>query len=174
MSAPSSSLNSRPVRSLHLTAKLKDTSNASTPELSFQRKAVQDFHARRGQASSESLVPSDAEDPPGPPHPLPALKARSSLSRSHTSLSTGVASSPPPKRTVDLTADDSNGEDEPGMQYVSVYNNITSTHTAFITARKRRATTTTMSEASSVINEDDVDFDDVELESESDIEGEYS
>jgi hypothetical protein len=110
----STAASSRPVRSIVLTAKLKDTSNASTPELSFQRKAVQDFRALQGQAS---LPASDAEDPPRPP-----LKARSSLSRSHLSLST--ASSPPQKRTVDLTTDNSDGGDEPGMQHVFVSNTL--------------------------------------------------
>ena len=159
---------SRPVRSLVLTAKLKDTSNASTPELSFQRKAVQDFRARQleGQAS---LPASNAEDPPRPP-----LKARSSLSRSHTSLST--ASSPPQKRTVDLTTDDSDGGDERGMQYVFVSNNVPLTHIAFVfTVRKRCATATTMSETSSVVIDDDVELEsELESSDSDDIQGEYS
>jgi hypothetical protein len=42
---------SRPVRPLNLTAKLKDTANASIPELSFQRKAVQDYRSRPTEVS---------------------------------------------------------------------------------------------------------------------------
>jgi hypothetical protein len=44
----------RPVRSSNPTAKLKD--NAEAPPLSFQRKAVQDFHSRQ----------ADKNDPPSP------------------------------------------------------------------------------------------------------------
>ena len=36
---------------LNLTAKLKDTANTSAPELSFQRKAVQDFHSCQAHVS---------------------------------------------------------------------------------------------------------------------------
>jgi hypothetical protein len=36
----------RPTRPRNLAAKLKDTANTSTPALSFQRKAVQDYHSR--------------------------------------------------------------------------------------------------------------------------------
>jgi hypothetical protein len=39
----------RPARALNLTAKLKDAANTSAPELSFQRKAVEDFHSRSAQ-----------------------------------------------------------------------------------------------------------------------------
>jgi hypothetical protein len=93
-------LMSRPVRSLTLTAKLKDTSNTSTPELSFQRKAVQDFHAaRQGQASAASLTASEA----GP------LSARGSFTGSHISLST--ASTPHKKRSAPSVPDGSDEED---------------------------------------------------------------
>ncbi|KAF8808695.1 hypothetical protein BYT27DRAFT_7041185, partial [Phlegmacium glaucopus] len=34
----------QPTRSLNLTAKLKDSANTAAPKLSFQRKALQDFH----------------------------------------------------------------------------------------------------------------------------------
>jgi hypothetical protein len=49
---------SRPVRSSNLTAKLKDTANVSAPELSFQCKAVQDFHSRQAQVS---LSPAETD-----------------------------------------------------------------------------------------------------------------
>jgi hypothetical protein len=98
---------SRPVRSLTLTAKLKDASNASTPELSFQRKAVQDFRARQGQSS---VVAS--EDGTHGSHR--ALSARSSFASTHISLSTG--STPSKKRSAPSSApsvpNDSDGEEE--------------------------------------------------------------
>ena len=43
-----------PARTLNLTAKLKDTANSETPQLSFQHKAAQDFHSRQ----------ADKNDPP--------------------------------------------------------------------------------------------------------------
>jgi hypothetical protein len=56
----------RPVRPLNLTAKLKDAANTSAPELSFQRKAVQDFHSRQSQLELDSQVFQPAETLPGP------------------------------------------------------------------------------------------------------------
>jgi len=35
----------RPTHALNLTTKLKDSANTSAPELSFQHKAVEDFHS---------------------------------------------------------------------------------------------------------------------------------
>jgi hypothetical protein len=97
-------LMSRPVRHQILTAKLKDTSNASAPELSFQRKAVQDFHARQGQSSAASLTASAAGRGP-------ALSARSSLAGDAISLSTESTSR---KRSAPSSsvANDGDAEDE--------------------------------------------------------------
>ena len=97
---------SRPVRSLHLTAKLKDSDNASTPELSFQRRAVQDFRARQGQGSAASETGH-----------RPALAVRTSLSRSHTSLSTASSGTSQKKRAHHSVSDNSGSEDdEPGLK----------------------------------------------------------
>ena len=57
---------SRPVRSLNLTVKLKDTANASTPELSFQHKAVQDYHSRPKVAESNNAPIASNQRPPAP------------------------------------------------------------------------------------------------------------
>ena len=46
----------RPARTVNPTAKLKDTANTEKPQLSFQRKAVQDFHSR--QANKNDPLPS--------------------------------------------------------------------------------------------------------------------
>jgi hypothetical protein len=55
---------SRPVRALNLSAKLKDTANTETPQLSFQRKAVQDFHSRQADKSDPlSTVGGDPNAP---------------------------------------------------------------------------------------------------------------
>lgn len=45
---------SRPARTLNLSAKLKDVANTETPQLSFQRKAVHDFHSRQAEKSTPS------------------------------------------------------------------------------------------------------------------------
>jgi hypothetical protein len=53
------------VRPLILTAKLKDTANTSEPELSFQRKAVQDYHSRQTEVSQPSTSQQAGNnDPP--------------------------------------------------------------------------------------------------------------
>ena len=49
------------MRPLNLTAKLKDTANASAPELSFQRKAVQDYHLRQTK-NSQLSQPAESSD----------------------------------------------------------------------------------------------------------------
>ena len=61
-------MSTRPARALNLTAKLKDTANTEAPQLSFQRKAVQDFYARQadpppssiGATNSNPIAPSSA------------------------------------------------------------------------------------------------------------------
>jgi hypothetical protein len=93
----------RPVRSLTLTAKLKDASNVSAPELSFQRKAVQDFHAARQVEGQASLTAS--EDASGP-----SLSARPSFTGSHISLSTASTGTPHKKRAAPSVPDDSDEE----------------------------------------------------------------
>ena len=48
---------------LNLTAKLKDTANASAPELSFQRKAVKDYHLCQAEVFQPSQ-PTENNNPP--------------------------------------------------------------------------------------------------------------
>lgn len=144
----------RPVRSLNLTAKLKDSDNASTPELSFQRRAVQDFRARQAQVSA----------PASETGPRPALLARNSLSHSHTSLST-ASTGTSQKRHAHSVSDNSGSEvDEPEQGMVSQTLNILSSlhYRSIVTATKRRATTSTVSACSSIV----IDDDSVEVESE--------
>ena len=50
---------------LNLSAKLKDTANTETPQLSFQCKAVQDFHSR--QANKNNPSPSSGGVSPNTP-----------------------------------------------------------------------------------------------------------
>ena len=50
---------------LNLTAKLKDTANTSIPKLSFQCKAIQDYHSCQPPAPLEVSQP--AESPNNPP-----------------------------------------------------------------------------------------------------------
>lgn len=49
------------MRPLNLTAKLKDTANTSIPQLSFQRKAIQDYHSRPKEVP---LPAGSSNDPP--------------------------------------------------------------------------------------------------------------
>jgi hypothetical protein len=103
---------SRPVRSSNLTAKLKDTANISAPELSFQRKAVEDFHSRQAQVSP----PAENDQP----HSLSTLD-----SRSHLPLSVGTASTLQNKRSISSIADDDSdsGDNQP-MQCMSSSPNL--------------------------------------------------
>ena len=80
----------RPARILNLSAKLKDTANTETPQLSFQRKAVRDFHSRQ----------ADENDPP-PSSVGVGPNAPSSASTVPTCSITSVA--------------DSDGDDEDGI-----------------------------------------------------------
>src|SRR5260370_41698383 len=43
---------------LTLTAKLKDAANTEAPQLSFQRKAVHDFHSRQANKNDPPVPPS--------------------------------------------------------------------------------------------------------------------
>jgi hypothetical protein len=56
----------RPAHQLNLAPKLKDAANTSAPELSFQCKAIQDFHSRQVQDSHPTgdncLLTSSAPD----------------------------------------------------------------------------------------------------------------
>jgi hypothetical protein len=95
----------QPVRSLNLTAKLKDTCNTSTPELSFQRKAVQEYHSRQAHV----LQPAENDHC--------ALSTPDPRPRSPLRLSVGTASTSQNKRAISFvtdTEDDSDaGDDQP-------------------------------------------------------------
>ena len=52
------------MRPLNLTAKLKDMANTSIPELSFQCKAVQDYHSRRPPVPPEVSQPAESSNNP--------------------------------------------------------------------------------------------------------------
>ena len=93
------------MRPLNLTAKLKDTANASTPELSFQRKAVQDYHSRQAKVSQ----PSQHDLPP----PLPFD------SHPHVPRSNDTASTPQTKRAFSSITSDSDAEDQPEQRKFS-------------------------------------------------------
>ena len=72
------------MRPLNLTAKLKDTANASIPQLSFQRKAVQDYRSRPSEVSQPALAES-TNDPPSSSltleaHTTSTLQAKRSFS----------------------------------------------------------------------------------------------
>jgi hypothetical protein len=80
--------------------KLKDAANASAPELSFQRKAVQDFHSRQANFSQPSH-PAESDNRP----------ASSTLDSHLLVRSTDTASTLQNKRTFSSVAGDSDAED---------------------------------------------------------------
>jgi hypothetical protein len=85
----------RPARTLNLSAKLKDTANTETPQLSFQRKAVQDFHFRQ----------ADKDDPP------PSLTVGA-----NPNAPSSASTIPTPQNTSSIFAvADSDSDDEGGI-----------------------------------------------------------
>lgn len=93
----------RPVRPLNLTAKLKDAANTSAPELSFQRKAVEDFHSRQAQVSQ----PAENDN-------LPASSTLDSHAK-HVADSADTASTPQNKRPFSSITSDSDDKDVDGQ-----------------------------------------------------------
>lgn len=84
---------SRPVRSSNLTAKLKDTANVSAPELSFQCKAVRDFHSHQAQVS----LPAETDQ---------SLALSTPDAHLHSSPPADTASTPQSKRNFSFVSDD--------------------------------------------------------------------
>ena len=78
-----------PVHPLNLTAKLKDTANTSAPELSFQCKAVQDYHSHQTEVSQQSQpAENDNCSPslllPHAPHPMVPVDTTPTPQTKHT------------------------------------------------------------------------------------------
>lgn len=97
------------MRALNLTAKLKDAANASAPELSFQRKAVQDFHARQGLTGTP--LPVGEGDQPAAPvessQSTDSTPAESQEQAQQAQLrSSPVASTSKNKRNIDSVTDE--------------------------------------------------------------------
>src|SRR5260221_12528820 len=67
------------MRMVNPTAKLTDTANTAPPELSFQRKAVQDFRSRQANTNDQSSSISGA-DPNACSSVTPQKRTLSSLS----------------------------------------------------------------------------------------------
>lgn len=101
------------MRPLNLTAKLKDAANTSAPELSFQRKAVQDFHSRQ----VEFFQPAENVD-------LPQASTSSTLD-SHRDLHApdpaDTSSTPQNKRPFSSITGDSDAEDVDGQLAQRLY-----------------------------------------------------
>ena len=89
------------MRPLNLTAKLKDTANASIPELSFQRKAVQDYRSR----------PVEVSQPAESPNEPPSLTLDAHL---HVSCSDKTTSTSQAKRTFSSITSDNVNDFEDG------------------------------------------------------------
>ena len=56
----------RPARTVNPTAKLKDSANTEVAQLSFQRKAVQDFHSRQTVKNNSGPASLTVVNPPAP------------------------------------------------------------------------------------------------------------
>jgi hypothetical protein len=81
------------VRSSNLTAKLKDTANVSAPELSFQCKAVRDFHSHQAQVS----LPAETDQ---------SLALSTPDAHLHSSPPADTASTPQSKCNFSFVSDD--------------------------------------------------------------------
>jgi hypothetical protein len=99
---------SRPVRFLNLPAKLKDASNSSVPELSYHRKAVQEFHSCRVQvshlANNNQPVASSTPDSPV------ASSTPDSLLQAPPSADTAPATSQIKRNISSITGNDGDAE----------------------------------------------------------------
>jgi hypothetical protein len=96
---PASMLSTRPSRQKNPTFKLRDTNNVEQAELSFQRKAVQDFHMRQVPDASPSTTTEAL-----PSQPLPHV----------TSATTPPLQSPvisQPKRSIETIEEDTDQDD---------------------------------------------------------------
>ena len=94
------------MHALNLTAKLKDAANASAPELSFQRKAVQDFHARQGLTGTPLRV-GDGDQPAAPAESSQSTDSTPAESQEQPQLrSSPVVSTSQNKRNIDSVTDE--------------------------------------------------------------------
>ena len=75
-----------PAHSVNLAAKLKDMANISEPELSFQRKAVQDFHSHQADILQqvECDHPAALLTPDAHLHPYPSFCLALTSQNKHT------------------------------------------------------------------------------------------
>ena len=118
----------RPARTINPAAKLKDTANTEAPQLSFQRKAVQDFHSRQ----------ANKNDPP------PASSTPDANPHAPSSVNMGLASQ---NKHSNSPINDSDTEDEiidqpvPCMSCLGPMITFSSASTSF-TAKKKCATAT--------------------------------
>jgi hypothetical protein len=81
---------------------LKDTANASAPDLSFQHKAMQDYHSRPTEVSQPSQLAENNDLPP-------SLPLESHL---HAPHSTNTTSTPQTECTFSSTTIDSDADDQ--------------------------------------------------------------
>lgn len=72
----------RPARTLNLAAKLKDAANTKSPQLSFQCKAVQDFHSRQAHKNDPPSSSPMGSNPnaPSSASAVPTLQNKCSVS----------------------------------------------------------------------------------------------
>jgi len=131
-------------RTLNLTTKLKDSANASTPELSFQRKAVEDFHSRQAQQPTENHH-----------HDSPALSTPDS--RMHSPPSTNTAPIPQNKHNISSITDDDSfnaGDNQPRRRTSPSKSECCFLIHSTTIAAKNRSTTASSSQSSMINNLD--------------------
>jgi hypothetical protein len=98
----------RPARNTNLTSKLRDTNNAEKSNLSFQRKAVEEFHSR--QAATEAQPHTDKN----PLHaPTQALSSSVMEKGSHSNTTAAV-------ENVEISGDDMDDADEQPIRRMSI------------------------------------------------------
>jgi hypothetical protein len=163
----------RPARTLTLTAKLKDAANTETPQLSFQRKAVHDFHSRDSrQANRDDCDPSTSNGS----NPPPSLTVGTELTDPNAPSLAGAVPRPSlqTKSNTSSFANNNNSDDDgivdqpvPCMSLTCLRVTSFLSHVSVLfTAKKRRATATAQAKRRRVmsvtVDDSDIDMTDAE------------
>jgi len=146
----------RPARTLNLTAKLKDAANTETPQLSFQRKAVQDFHSQQANQNWQN----------NPPASLTA-GANSNAPSSASAVPTLQNKCDASSGTNNKNGEEDGIVDQPATCMSSSYSKLTFSLGAFFTAKKRNAPATVCQakrRCAMLITSDNIDMTDIDAE----------
>ena len=106
------------MRTVNLSVKLKDAANTEKPQLSFQRRAVQDFHSRQADKNDPppSTVGTKSTDPNAPfsASTVPTPQNTYSIVDSDSDDEGGIIGHPQAKRRRAVTVNDVDMTDAEG------------------------------------------------------------